>query len=69
MRYQSTISKYNVLNLYDALTRTVAQDSGMMLPEQIPVMPRAIISTLPAMHLVDMAYCVAATLFGQDMEM
>ena len=29
MRYQSTISKYNVLNLYDTLTRTVAQDSGM----------------------------------------
>lgn len=69
MQYQSTVSKYNPLSLFDAITRTVAPDSGVLLPERIPVMPRAIIATLPAMHLMDMAYCVAATLFGQDMEL
>lgn len=69
MQYQSTVSKYNVLSLFDALTRTVAPDSGVVLPERMPVMPRAIIATLPAMHLVDMAYCVSATLFGQDIDL
>lgn len=44
-------------------------DNGALMPDSLPVIPKAIIASLPAMQLTDMAYCVAASLFGQDVDL
>lgn len=69
MQYHSTISHCNDANLQDAIIQTVASDSGLLMPDSIPVIPRAIIATFPEMQLADIAYFIAATLFDQDMEL
>lgn len=68
MLYHSTSSRYNTATLKEALLHT-AVDSGALMPDRLPVIPKAIIASLPAMQLSDLAYCVAASLFGEDVDL
>lgn len=66
MRYYSTNDRYTEVPLRKAIMQSVAPDSGVYMPDSIPVIPRALFNHIPEMSLTEIAYVAATTLFGTD---
>lgn len=67
MRYISTSGKYST-DLRGAVSDCVAPDGTLYLPERLPVIPRALFNNIEDMSLKEIAYIVATTLLGEDVE-
>lgn len=68
MRYYSTNGSDISVNLCEAVTRSFAPDGGVYMPLSIPLIPKALFNNISAMSMTDIAYVVASTLFGSDIE-
>ena len=68
MKYYSTNHNAELVTLKDAIIKGLAPDRGLYMPERIPSIPTAFFKHIGEMSLQDIAYVVANTLFGEDME-
>ncbi len=68
MKYYSTNHNSDKASLKEAIIRGLAPDKGLYMPERIPAIPSAFFRHIGEMTLHDIAYVVANTLFGDDME-
>ncbi|MCM1504000.1 MAG: threonine synthase [Muribaculum sp.] len=68
MKYYSTNHNSEKASLKEAIIRGLAPDRGLYMPERIPAIPPAFFRHIGEMTLQDIAYVVANTLFGEDME-
>lgn len=68
MKYYSTNGKSPIASLKDAVVKGLAPDGGLYMPERIPAIPKAFFNNLQEMSLQEIAYVVASTLFGEDIE-
>lgn len=68
MQYYSTNGNSPKVNLQEAVVHGLAPDKGLFMPEVIPTIPKAFFNNIAEMSLQDIAYVVANTLFGQDIE-
>ena len=66
MRYVSTNQKSAPVSLKEAVNRCVADDGGMFMPAELPVLPRAYFNNIGDMSLREIAFVVANSFFGQD---
>lgn len=66
MRYISTNSPGTSVSLSEATCRCVASDGGLFMPEYVPVVPKAFFNNFEEMNIRDIAYVVATTFFGDD---
>ncbi len=66
MRFVSTENRNLSYDLRDAVTRCLAEDKGMLMPEFLPVLPKAFFNNIGDMSLREIAYVVATSLFGGD---
>lgn len=68
MKYYSTNGSAPLASLKDAVIKGLAPDGGLYMPERIPLIPKAFFNNLEGMSLQEIAYVVANTLFGDDVE-
>jgi len=68
MQYYSTNGYKIKASLQEAVVKGLAPDKGLYMPETIPTIPKAFFNNIGAMSLQDIAYVVANTLFGSDIE-
>lgn len=68
MRFISTNSSASPVGLDDAVNRCVASDGGMFMPEYMPVIPQAFFKNISGMSLREIAYVVATSFLGEDVE-
>lgn len=68
MKYYSTNAKAPLASLKDAVIRGLAPDGGLYMPERIPTIPKAFFNNLEDMSFQEIAYVVASTLFGEDID-
>lgn len=68
MLYYSTSGNVPKTTLQDAVVKGLAPDKGLYMPEHIPTIPKAFFNNIGEMSLQDIAYVVANTLFGNDIE-
>ena len=68
MLYYSTSGNAPKTSLQDAVVKGLAPDKGLYMPERIPTIPKAFFNNIGEMSLQDIAYVVANTLFGDDIE-
>lgn len=68
MQYYSTNGNSPKVSLQEAVVHGLAADRGLFMPEVIPTIPKAFFNNISEMSLPDIAYVVANTLFGQDIE-
>lgn len=64
MRFVSTNSSAQTVDLREAVTRCVAADGGMYMPESIPRIPRAFFNNIAEMSMPEIAFVVATSLLG-----
>lgn len=68
MQYYSTNGQSPKVGLQEAVVHGLASDRGLFMPEIIPTIPKAFFKNISEMTLQEIAYVVANTLFGQDVE-
>lgn len=68
MRYISTNNPNVRVSLSEAVNRCVAADGGLFIPETLPYIPRAFFNNISEMSLRDIAYVVATTFFGDEID-
>ena len=68
MLYYSTSGQAPKASLQEAVVKGLAPDKGLYMPERIPTIPKAFFNNIGDMSLQDIAYVVANTLFGEDIE-
>ena len=68
MQYYSTNGNSPKVSLQEAVVHGLAADKGLFMPEVIPTIPKAFFNNIAEMSLQDIAYVVANTLFGQDID-
>lgn len=68
MQYYSTNGTAPKASLQDAVVRGLAPDKGLYMPERIPTIPQAFFNNIGEMSFHDIAYVVANTLFGEDID-
>lgn len=68
MKYYSTNGNAPLASLKDAVIKGLAPDGGLYMPERISVIPKAFFNNLEGMTFQEIAYVVANTLFGEDVE-
>lgn len=68
MKYYSTNGSAPLASLKDAVIKGLAPDGGLYMPERLPLIPKAFFNNLEGMSLQEIAYVVANTLFGDDVE-
>lgn len=68
MQYYSTNGQSPMVRLQEAVVHGLASDRGLFMPEIIPTIPKAFFKNISEMTLQEIAYVVANTLFGQDVE-
>ena len=59
MLYHSTNNHQNTATLEQAVTKGLALDGGLYMPETLPKLPRAFMRNMSAMTLQEMAYAIA----------
>lgn len=67
MKYIST-STASTVDLDEAVNHCVAPDGTTYMPENIPVIPKAFFNNIGEMNLQEIAYVVATSFFGQDID-
>lgn len=68
MQYYSTNHNSPEVSLQEAVLRGLAPDNGLYMPVRIPSIPKAFFNNIGEMSLTDIAYVVANTLFGDDID-
>ena len=68
MQYYSTNGIAPKVSLQEAVVRGLAPDKGLYMPERIPTIPQAFFNNIGEMTLQDIAFVVANTLFGDDID-
>lgn len=68
MRYVSTTSNSRPVDLREAVNRCVAADGGLFMPAELPLFPKAFFNNIGEMSLPDIAFVVANSFFGQDVD-
>jgi threonine synthase len=68
MQYYSTNHQSPNVSLQDAVTHGLSPDRGLYMPERIPMIPKAFFNNIAEMSLTDIAYVVANTLFGEEID-
>lgn len=66
MIYYSTNDSTLTANLKYAVTKGLAKDKGLFMPEQIPALPTSFFDKLDQMSLQEIAFEVANSIFGED---
>lgn len=56
-------------DLHKAVVKGLAEDKGLYMPERIKTLPKAFIDDMPTMSFQDIAYNVAASFFGEDVDL
>ncbi len=68
MKYYSTNGKAPLADLQKAVVKGLAEDRGLYMPERIKPLPKAFLENLPKMSFRDIAYNVASSFFGEDVD-
>lgn len=68
MPYHSTTGNIQNISLTEAVTRGVPEDNGLYMPDSLPSLPNALFRNIGEMSLPDIAYVVANSLFGNEMD-
>jgi threonine synthase len=68
MHYYSTNGQSATATLAEAVTRGLAPDKGLYMPEKINAIPAAFFNNIEDLSLQEIAYVVANTLFGDDVD-
>jgi threonine synthase len=68
MKYYSTNHEAPLASLKDAVVRGLAPDGGLYMPQSITRLPDAFFNNMSEMTLPEIAFMVADTLFGDDIE-
>lgn len=68
MNYYSTNNKSLKVTLAQAVKEGLAPDRGLYMPERIPNIPKAFFNHIGQMTLQEIAFVVASTLFGDDID-
>lgn len=66
MLYYSTSNPNNTATLEQAVTRALAPDGGLYVPQKLTRLPKAFLRNMSAMTLPEVAYAVAASTFNSD---
>ena len=68
MKYYSTNGKAPLASLEKAVVKGLAEDKGLYMPEQIYRLPQAFFDNIQDMKFRDIAYNVATSFFGDDVD-
>jgi threonine synthase len=68
MRYYSTNNKSVSATLEEVVTKGLAPDKGLYMPERIPFIDKKTISQMKEMNFREIANIVAEAFFGEDMD-
>ena len=68
MRYYSTNGKAPLATLEKAVVKGLAEDRGLYMPERIKPLPQAFFDNIQDMSLQEIAYEVADSFFGEDVD-
>jgi len=68
MKYYSTNHKAPLADLHKAVVKGLAEDRGLYMPEHINKLPKAFFDNIQTMRFQDIAYNVAETFFGEDVD-
>ena len=68
MQYYSTNGKAPLASLEKAVVKGLAEDRGLYMPERINKLPKVFFDDMPRMRFHDIAYNVAETFFGEDVD-
>jgi threonine synthase len=68
MKYYSTNHSAPIASLKEAVTKGLAADKGLFMPESIKRLPEEFFANIDKMTLPEMAYEVASAFFGEDVE-
>ena len=68
MEYRSTARNSRHVSLYEAVTVGLAQDGGIYMPLSVPRIPDAFFNNIHDLNLHEVAYVVADTLLGRDID-
>ena len=68
MNYYSTNHQAPIADLKKAVVKGLAEDRGLYMPEEIHRLPKAFIGDMPKMRFQDIAFNVAASFFGDDID-
>ena len=68
MKYYSTNGKAPLATLEKAVVKGLAEDRGLYMPERIKPLPQAFFDDIQDMSLQEIAYQVADSFFGEDVD-
>ena len=68
MKYYSTNGKAPLADLEKAVVKGLAEDRGLYMPERINKLPKAFFDEIQDLTFKDIAYNVAASFFGEDVD-
>lgn len=68
MKYYSTNHNAPIASLKEAVTKGLAADKGLFMPESIKRLSNDFFANIEKMNLADMAYEVANAFFGEDVD-
>ena len=68
MKYYSTNKKAPVATLEKAVVKGLAEDRGLYMPENIKALPKEFFDNIDKMSFQEIAYTVADTFFGEDVD-
>ena len=66
MLYYSTTNPNHTATLEQAVTRALAADGGLYVPQRLPRLPRAFLRNMSAMSLPELGYAIAAYALNSD---
>jgi threonine synthase len=66
MNYYDTNNPNRIVTLKEAVLKSISGDSGLYMPERIPVMPDTFFAKLPGMSLQEIGFEVAKAMLGED---
>jgi threonine synthase len=68
MRYYSTNKKAELATLQEAVTKGLASDKGLYMPEVVKQLPDSFFENMQYLSFQEIAYTVADAFFGEDVE-
>jgi threonine synthase len=68
MKYYSTRRQAPLVDLEEAVIKSLASDKGLYMPERIPVIDKNVIATMKDKSFREIADIVAQAFFGEDMD-
>ena len=69
MKYYSTNGQAPVADLEKAVVKGLAEDRGLYMPAEIHQLPKAFFDDIQTMTFQDIAYNVASSFFGEDVDL